>query len=109
MLHNGGNCVCSVCLEGILGRRRPLPEMGDLLRFSAAVQMGSFAGAARELGLTRATMGQSIARLERTIGAPLFRRARHGREVSRPTATGSRIYPAATSIVSTACMIVPDD
>lgn len=99
---------CAVCLDGLIDRRLQLPRMTDLLRFSGAYSLGSFAAAARELGVTRAAMGQSIGRLEQLVGEPLFRRARHAQEVSLPTAAASRIYPAAAGIVSTAAMIVGD-
>lgn len=80
--------------------------MTDLLRFSAAYSIGSFASAARELGVSRALMGQSIGRLEQLVGEPLFTRARHAHEVSQPTLAGSQLFTPAASIVSTAALII---
>jgi DNA-binding transcriptional LysR family regulator len=42
--------------------------------FSRVVETGSFSGAARELGVTRAAVAKQVASLERALGAQLLRR-----------------------------------
>lgn len=49
-------------------------EIGALLRFLAVCEAGSFAAAARQLGVSRQAVHRSIDSLERVAGAPLFDR-----------------------------------
>lgn len=46
--------------------------LGDLNAFVQSVESGSFALAAKSLGLTRSAVGKSIARLEKHLGVRLF-------------------------------------
>lgn len=49
-------------------------HLGDVETFLAAARLGSFAAAAKELRLTPSAVSRSIARLERRLETPLFRR-----------------------------------
>lgn len=44
--------------------------------FVTVAQLGSFSAAARELGVSQSAVSQSVAGLERQIGAPVFERSR---------------------------------
>lgn len=46
----------------------------NLLTFCATFELGSFSEAARRLGVTPQAASRSVARLEETLGVPLFRR-----------------------------------
>ena len=46
----------------------------NLLTFCATFELGSFSEAARKLGVTPQAASRSVARLEETLGVPLFRR-----------------------------------
>ena len=48
--------------------------LGDLLAFAQSVESGSFAVAARRLGMTRSAVAKSVARLESRLGVRLFLR-----------------------------------
>ncbi len=61
----------------------------NLLSFCRTYEHGSFTRAARALQVTPAAVSRSVARLERTLGASLFRRTT--REL-RPTALGRAYY-----------------
>lgn len=50
------------------------PELPDLATFVLAAERGSFTAAAGALGVTQAAVSQRIARLERALDRPLFRR-----------------------------------
>lgn len=56
--------------------QRPLPgpDANALELFARVVAAGSFAHAARQLGLTRAAISRRIAVIERSVGVPLFAR-----------------------------------
>ena len=50
----------------------PLPPLHSLTAFEAVARLGSLARAARELGLTRSALSQSIGLLEHRLGVSLF-------------------------------------
>ncbi|EAW4414291.1 LysR family transcriptional regulator [Salmonella enterica] len=59
---------------------RALNRLKWLHAFEAAARYGSFAGAAKELGVTPAAVGQLVKSLENWVGHPLFLRSRSGNE-----------------------------
>ncbi|MDX1650074.1 MAG: LysR family transcriptional regulator [Myxococcota bacterium] len=52
----------------------PTRNVAAMVVFARVVQEGSFSGAARRLGLSKATVSREIAELERRLGAQLLRR-----------------------------------
>ncbi len=58
--------------------RRLLPSLNTLVAFEAVVRCGTFASAARELGVTSPAVSRTIGRLELHLGLPLFRRTPSG-------------------------------
>lgn len=89
--------VCDICLTG--AGQMELPSMLSLHHFAVAGACGSFAGAALECGVTAATVGQSIARLEGYVGARLFIRPGGGRSSCTPTQLGRIALPVASRVV----------
>ncbi len=71
----------------------PLPHLET---FSKAAELGSFTGAAREMGLSQAAVSQRIQALEQALGVPLFQR-RGGRVL--PTEAGRMLYVYARRIL----------
>lgn len=71
-----------------------LPSLPSIRAFEAAARLGSFAGAARELDTTAASVSYHVRQLERQIGLPLFRRHPHRVEL---TESGALIAAEATS------------
>ncbi|MBL8704543.1 MAG: LysR family transcriptional regulator [Rhodospirillales bacterium] len=70
---------------------RSLPPLNWVRAFEAAARGGSFAVAARELGVTAAAVGQQVRLLEAHLGAPLFRRTARGLV---PTDLGTAYRPS---------------
>ncbi|QDZ08706.1 LysR family transcriptional regulator [Sphingomonas panacisoli] len=66
----------------------PLPPLASIRAFEAAARLGSFAAAARELGMSGAAVSYHVRRLERAIGVRLFER--HARTVAL-TAPGETV------------------
>jgi LysR family transcriptional regulator, glycine cleavage system transcriptional activator len=63
--------------------RRLLPSLNTLVTFEAAVRCGTFARAAKELGVTSPAVSRTIGRLELHLGVPLFRRTPSGVVLTR--------------------------
>jgi LysR family transcriptional regulator, glycine cleavage system transcriptional activator len=63
---------------------RSLTRLKSLQALEAAARHGSFVGAATELDVTPAAVGQLVRSLEDWVGYPLFRRARSGTERLSP-------------------------
>lgn len=59
---------------------RSLNRLKWLHAFEATARHGSFTGAARELGVTPAAVGQLVRALEEWVGHPLLHRTRSGKE-----------------------------
>ena len=59
---------------------RSLNRLKWLHAFEATARHGSFTGAAQELGVTPAAVGQLVRSLEDWVGHPLLRRTRSGKE-----------------------------
>lgn len=65
---------------------RSLTRLKSLQALEAAARHGSFVGAATELDVTPAAVGQLVRSLEDWVGYPLFRRSRSGAERLTPVA-----------------------
>jgi DNA-binding transcriptional LysR family regulator len=74
--------------------RRLLPSLNTLVAFEAAVRCGTFAQAAKELGVTGPAVSRTIGRLEGHLGLPLFRRTHSG---VVPTKDGEGLYSSIAS------------
>lgn len=66
---------------------KPLPALASIRAFDAAARHGSFAGAARELGTTAASVSYHIRQLERVVGVQLFVRHPQRVELTPPGKT----------------------
>ena len=63
--------------------RPKAPHLNALRAFEAAARLGGFATAADELSVTPGAVSQQIKTLEDWVGAPLFRRQRHGVQLTK--------------------------
>lgn len=68
-------------------------HLNALRAFEAAARHGSFSGAAGELNVTAAAVGQLVRGLEEWLGAPLFHRGTSGRTRLIPTDIAERSLP----------------
>jgi len=68
----------------------------DFDAFVAIVDAGSISGAARELGVPRATLSRQLARLEERLGVRLLNRTTRSLV---PTRAGEALYPRARSVL----------
>jgi DNA-binding transcriptional LysR family regulator len=74
----------------------PTDQLPHLETFAEAAERGGFTAAARALGLTQSAVSQRIQQLEKSVGAPLFRRA--GGRVAL-TEAGRRLHGYARQII----------
>lgn len=79
-----------------LQRPAPQPDANALELFARIVAAGSFAQAARELGLTRAAVSRRIAHIEALLGVPLFARTTRALGLSE---AGRRLAPRARAVL----------
>jgi DNA-binding transcriptional LysR family regulator len=73
-------------------------ELRHLRTFRTVVDVGTFGGAAAALGFSQSAVSQQIAALERTIGRPVFQRARGPRPVTL-TPAGALLVERAAEIL----------
>lgn len=74
----------------------------DLALFGAVAERGSFSEAARQLRVGQATISRRIARLEETLGHPLFCRTADGVDL---TSLGQRLLPTARCMEAAAAEV----
>jgi DNA-binding transcriptional LysR family regulator len=72
-------------------------ELRHLRAFVAVVDQKGYTRAAEALGVSQSTVSESLAALERAMGAPLLRRTSR---VLVPTATGERLLPLARRMLA---------
>ena len=74
-----------------------MDKFASMRAFTRVVENGSFAGAAREMGLTRSAVNKLVVNLEKDLGAQLLQRTT--RQVS-PTAMGLAYYDRCRNILA---------
>ena len=83
---------------------RSLTRLKSLQALEAAVRHGSFVGAASELDVTAAAVGQLVRSLEDWVGYPLLKRTRSGAERLAPAdETRPPPRPSPTSTARIGC------
>ena len=77
----------------------PSLELRHLLALVAVAEMGTFSGAAEQLGYTQSAVSQQIGTLERIVGTPLFERP-GGRRPVRLTAAGEMLLSHSRAVLA---------
>ena len=72
-------------------------ELRQLRAFVAVVDAGGFTKAARALGVSQSTVSESIAALDRAVGAPVFSR---GKRLPELTPAGAALLPHARRLLA---------
>lgn len=80
-------------------KHRPGPDANALELFARVAAAGSFAQAARELGLTRAAVSRRVAAIEAAVGQPLFARSTRALGL---TEAGRRLAARARAVLEAA-------
>lgn len=75
---------------------RKLAHLKALHAVELTARLGSYAAAAREMGVTPAAVGQLVRGLEEALGQPLFHRAGAGAQRLEPTAAATTALPMLT-------------
>lgn len=114
-------CQYYACIKLVMAKDDSyrLPTTTVLTAFDCAARLGSFAGAAKALGISQPAVSRHIANLEKQLGASLFQRSRTGVRLTEEgqryhekiatglglikTATSEAIQPAAPGQVMIAC------
>lgn len=100
-------CFIRECASLISGKKTPnarsaqekfmeLNNLNNMTAFVASVKSGSFTAAAKQLGLTRSTIGKRIARLEARLNVRLLQR--NTRNLA-PTDKGRLFYERCTAVL----------
>lgn len=76
-----------------------MDRLSAMASFVAAIETGSFSGAARRLGIGQPAISKSIANLERQVGVSLLSRTTHG---LMPTEAGQQYYERARRLLDDA-------
>lgn len=74
-----------------------MKNLKQFMSFAAVARNGSFAAAARELGLAPSSVAKSVARLEADLGTRLFHRTTRA---LRPTAEGEQLHARCARILA---------
>jgi DNA-binding transcriptional LysR family regulator len=78
-------------------------ELRHLRVFAAVAEVGTYTGAARVLGVSQSTVSETLGALERTLGAPLFRRTPKGPTL---TASGQALVPYAQRMLALSAELI---
>ena len=76
---------------------RTTPELNDIAALVRAIELGSFAKVARELGVPTSTVARAVSRLEETLKTRLVQRSTRS---FTPTTEGRELYEEAAPAVS---------